>query len=133
MKETFLVDRDGIAFGNAEMIREGLYYRIRVRCPKPVRVQLCGEKGVQDLGICVPSGSGFAIETRVPVKRIGEGAVSFQVAPEFGPFYAASPDKPFSHLGDLRNCVFRFQNGQAGVQIVISNPTGQWSEPKISE
>ncbi len=114
-----------MAFGNAEMVREGLYYRIRVCCPEPVRVQFCGEKGVQNLGICVPAESGFVIETRIPIKRVGEGAVSFRLEQEMGQFIEVFRDKPFVPLENLRNCVFCVYNGQAGVQSVISNPTGQ--------
>lgn len=119
---SFVICRDGKAFGTAQCFREGLYFRISVRCPESVRIFLHGEKNILDLGICVPMDNQFGIETRVPVKRIGERVMDILTEETF---YPVSQDKPFSRLYQLRSSVFTVLEGSYGVQKVISSPTGQ--------
>ena len=133
MENIFTVYRDGTAFGRASMAREALYYRISVRCPEPVRVSIYGDKGFRDLGICVPSGNEFIIETRIPSKQIGDREVRFQAESEKDSFFPVYANQRFLHLDILRSSVLAFRSGEIGVQIVSSNPTGQWSEPITSE
>ena len=131
--KTLSVYRDSVPFGLAEIIREGLYYRIRVHCPQSGRVLVYEAKGMRDLGICVPSEGEFVIETRVPVKQLGEGELSFCVTSDKNMFHPVEADKPFEHPDILRDCVLCFQKGQIGVQMAISRPMGQWSDPNTSE
>ena len=122
---TFTVYRDSESFGAAQIKREGLYYRIQIRCPKGGRVTVLGPKGMRDLGICVPSDGSFVIQTQVPVKALGEGDLFFSIASEKLSFYPVEANKPFARLDIVRECVMSVQNGQIGVQMDISKPTGQ--------
>ena len=81
-----------------------------------------GEKGILDLGICVPMEEGFGIETRIPVKRVGEKILTIHTEESFHPI---SKEKPFLYLHQLRNCFYAVRDGKPGIQKSISNPTGQ--------
>ena len=131
--KTYSVYQDSVPFGTAEIIREGLYYRIQIRCPNAVRVTVAGANGMRDLGICVPLEEKFVIQTRVPIKQLGEGEMYFCVHSEKNAFVPVETDKPFEHLDMIRDSALSFQNGQIGVQTSISKPIGQWSEPNTSE
>jgi len=86
--------------------RQGLYYLFRCRCQLSGEAAFrllvsCGEKQ-EDLGILVPMEGGFGLDTRRPVKRLGEGTLSFRLvsnhdAPKnrFGPIY---PEEPYTYL-----------------------------------
>lgn len=64
-------------------------------------------------------------------------------AGETGTFYPIETDRPFAHLDELEQGVLTNRDGQTGVflsgntsgsdQISSDSPTGQWSEPIISE
>lgn len=118
----FTVYREDKSFGSAQVFREGLYFRVSIRCPGSVRVFLQGDKSVLDLGICVPMEERFGIETRVPVKWVGEKVLTIRTEEAF---YPVSADKPFLHLQQLRSSVFTVRDGLYGIQKDISNPTGQ--------
>ena len=131
MKTDYTVFRGTKATGKAEFAREGLYYRICVHCMNPARIQLFSANGILDLGVCVPSEGEFIIQTRIPVKKIGEGDIAFYMDSE-ETFYPVSEDAPFLRLDLLRSCVMSYRGGVTGVQRESSKPTGQWSEPSTS-
>ena len=86
--------------------RQGLYYVFRCRCRLSGEAAFrllatCGGKQ-EDLGILVPMEDGFGLNTQRPVKRLGEGTLSFRLvsnhdAPKthFGPIY---PEEPYTYL-----------------------------------
>lgn len=92
---------NGKPIGQVNISRQGLYYVFHCRCrlPENQNVRLlarCGEKE-EDLGVLVPMDGGFGLDTRRPVKRLGEGSVTFALA--------GKPRPPrFAHLpgGALR-------------------------------
>ena len=133
MKEQAVVFREGKPFGTAIISIEGLYYRINIRCPEPIRVWIKGGKGRRELGLCVPADTGFVINTRIPVRHLGEGPFSFCVEEKNEKVFPVYRDKPFPYLDKLRNAMLFQEGGLTGVQIVSSKPTGQWSEPNTSE
>ena len=62
--------------GRVRAERQGLYYLFRCRCRLSGEAAFrllvsCGEKQ-EDLGILVPMEGGFGLDTRRPVKRLGE-------------------------------------------------------------
>ena len=111
--------------GQAFVTREGLYYRIRCRCELSgetvCRVQVrCGNR-CEDLGILVPQDGEFGLETRVPVKKIGEGSLAFSVvprhrAPEAG-FIPLSPEEPFRYITRLKDAYLAKREGKTGILI----------------
>jgi len=120
----------GVYFGNSlagkvQVMRQGLYYRIVCRCRITGAVVCrlyanCGT-GKEDLGIVVPIDDGFGIDTRVPVKRFGEGEVTFRLCPKqefaedsFAPIF---PEEPFSYIARLKDAFLEHRNGQIGIRI----------------
>lgn len=111
--------------GKAEVHREGLYYRIRCRCYElgkgVYRVTVaCGGRE-ESLGILVPEGLDFCVATRIPVKKIGEGLLSFSAVPKHGPvegrFVPLSPEEPFRYIAALKNAYLAKRDGRIGLII----------------
>ena len=131
--------------GTAQVLKEGLYYRIKCLCrftgDVPYHVEVCAGERSFDLGLCVPTEGGFGLVTRVPAKRLGEGALKFNASPRHqklaGRFVPIRADEPFAYLSSLKTAFLAKIGGQVGAvlpdQSDSSSPTGQWSEPKMSE
>ena len=62
---------DGVV-GNAEVTKEGLYYRFCCVCTPPdkamYRIHVTDGVVTKDLGICVPEKDRYILVTRVPMK-----------------------------------------------------------------
>ena len=114
--------------GAAFVERQGLYFCFNCRCRLSVgslfRVMVECDGHHENLGILVPQGGWFVLETRLPVKRFGDGVLRFFVTPKYpsgqGTFIAVYPDEPFAYLTRLKNAFLDYRNGQAGV--VIKDP-----------
>lgn len=111
--------------GKVQVLRQGLYYRFICRCQLSGNVMCrlrvsCGDQQ-QTLGILAPEGEGFGLDTRLPVKRIGEGAVEFTIVPKCdlpeGQFVPVYPEEPFAYLNRLKDCYLAYREGQVGVVI----------------
>ena len=131
--------------GKVQVTRQGLYYRFVCRCKLSGDVVCrlyisCGGQQ-ENLGVVVPSGNGFGLDTRLPVKRFREGEPSFSLIPKHemtsGQFVPIIPEEPFAYIERLKTSFLVRKYGQLGINIdgqnVISNPTGQRSEPVTSE
>ena len=124
--------------GKALVRRQGLYYSICCRCRLTglVRHKLlvsCGENTV-DLGLCVPHGNEFGVDTKIPMKRLGGGELTFHLVPKHneltGKFAPVSSDEPFGYIRRLQEAHLARQDGLIGViltedQNSRDNPTGQ--------
>ena len=81
---------------------------------------LTGEQTVS-MGILVPMGDGFGMDTRIPVKRIGEGKTLFQVIESHAisnePFLPIKEDEPFTYIARLKDAYMTYQNGQTGIVL----------------
>lgn len=107
--------------GKAQVTREGLYYRFRCSC-KLEQTSVCRVAvGDVSLGILVPQGNGFGLDTKLPVKRFGEGIPEFRVVlnrPVLeGRFIPLSPEEPFAYIQRLKDAYLARQGGQLGVII----------------
>lgn len=109
--------------GTARIKKEGLYYNIHCTCKLSGAVicrlvACCGSKQ-QDLGICVPMNGQFGVQTKIPVKRLGEGAMVIRVEPNHGDvskrFVPIRAEEPFAYIDKLQNAYFAFRNKQPGV------------------
>lgn len=111
--------------GKVQLSRQGLYYRILCRCQLSGEVvcRLCVRCGGKEerLGILVPMGDGFGLDTRVPVKRLGEGEMAFFLHPAHdapqGTFVPLSPEEPFAYLSRLKDAYLEKREGQIGVVL----------------
>ena len=123
MQEEYSIFSGGEEVGRVFVQRQGLYYRICCRCrlTGAVRYRLiatCGEN-TADLGLCVPQGDRFGVDTRIPIKRLGEGAISFRLLPKHssleGKFVPVFPDEPFGYIHQLQKAYLARQDGVVGI------------------
>lgn len=112
--------------GKAQVEREGLYYRFSCRLSLPGQgmyrlLVRAGEKR-EDLGVCIPMGSQFGVEKKIPCKCLGEGIPEFILmpkdgAPRTGTFVPVYPEEPFAYIRRLENAFLAHRDGQIGIII----------------
>ena len=109
--------------GQAVMVRQGLYWHFDCRCSLSgeavFRITVsCGGK-TESLGIPVPKGKEFVLRTRLPVKKLGEGELSFRVVPKHAPmperWVPVCAEEPFAYLTRLEAAYLQVQDGQVGI------------------
>lgn len=120
----------GVYFGNqqagkVQVLRQGLYYRFICRCQLSGDVicrlyAACGNNR-ENLGVVIPMDGGFGLDTRLPVKRLGEGNMEFLLIPKhestsghFAPIY---PEEPFSYIERLKDAYLVRKEGNLGIII----------------
>ena len=123
LRNAYEVYRGDEPVGTAEVTRKGLYYCIRLKCAlsgdvmHKAEVRCNGAR--EDLGILVPEEGGFVLTTRIPIKRIGAGDMTFRVIPRHKPFRGhfvkLSPEEPFTYLKRLKDAFLVNQNGEIGI------------------
>ena len=77
-------------------------------------VVFCGDRQ-ESLGILVPFGQEFGLDTKIAAKRIGRGALRFTVRPkrnEMKELLPLSPEEPFAYLRRLRSSYLVRKNGR---------------------
>ena len=118
-------------------MRQGLYYRFLCRCRLTGDVVCrlyitCGGQQ-ENLGVVVPEGGGFGLDTRLPAKRFRAGEPTFSLIPKHtvpsGQFVPITPEEPFAYIERLKTSFLVKKYGKMGIMIddqsVISSPTGQ--------
>lgn len=120
----------GVYFGNqlagkVQVLQQGLYYRFICRCQLTGDVMCrlsvsCGDKR-ENLGVVVPMDGGFGLDTKLPVKRLGEGKMEFSLLPKHdvptGKFVPIYPEEPFTYIERLKDAYLARKEGQVGVVI----------------
>lgn len=115
----------GQPIGWVQLRKEGLYYHFDCRCSLTgevvYRIQAqCGDK-TESLGIPVPCNGAFELRTNLPVKRLGEGEITFRAVPKHvqtdGIFVPLSPEEPFRYLRRLQDAFLQVRDGKVGVVI----------------
>lgn len=111
--------------GTAVVKRQGLYYRFHCECQLSgqviykIVVSCDGRK--ESLGICVPENGCFKVESRVPVKRLGEGTLSFRAVPKHaqlpGRFIPIRSEEPFMYISQLQTARLRRHGEQIGIEL----------------
>lgn len=113
--------------GSVEVTIEGLYYRFHCECclSGEVMYQLklvSGERRC-DLGVLIPKGNKFIIDTKIPIKKIGEGDFEFIAYPRHPElketFIPIRAEEPFAYIEKLENSFLTIINGESG--ILLSN------------
>ena len=130
MEGTYPLCFGGTAVGQVRLLREGLYYRFLCRCHLSgdvvCRVMVTWGELRENLGILVPVGDGFGLDTRVPVKRFGKGKPEFSVTPSRPPtgekFLPISPEEPFAYIARLKDAFLEIREGQVGAVIRDGKP-----------
>ena len=125
MQKEYSIFSGGEEIGKVLVQRQGLYYGVCCRCALTgtIRYKLlasCGENTV-DLGLCVPMGDRFGVDTKIPIKRLGEGTLTFRLQPRHnklqGDFVPVVPDEPFRYIRQLQNAHLARQDGIVGIVI----------------
>ena len=125
MVGTYEIRRGKDTVGTATVEKQGLYYRICCRCSvtgEGMRriVVTCGNSR-EDLGICVPVGSEFGLDRKIPCKRFETGNPAFLLLPKYpdavGKFVPVYPDEPFAYMTRLKDAYLQVREGQAGIVI----------------
>ena len=84
------------------------------------KTDLCANEEIH-LGIPVPAGDAFVLETRIPVKRLPEGEFRFVLLPRHreleGKFIPLSPQEPFAYLSRLKDAYLEKRDGSIGIVI----------------
>lgn len=126
MEQNYEVRFGNEAVGKVQVLRQGLYYRFHCRCRLSgevvcrLRVR-CGDRA-ENLGVLVPMDGGFGLDTRLPVKRLGEEPMEFRILPRHdrassGKFVPIYPEEPFAYIERLKEAYLVRQNGQIGIVI----------------
>ena len=125
LEGTYEVFFGGKSIGKVQVCQEGLYLHFLCRCQLSGQVVCklmvsCGKKQ-ESLGILVPAGDGFGLETRLAARHLGLGELSFQVVPNRvvipGQFVPIYPEEPFSYLARLKDAYLARVDGQVGAMI----------------
>lgn len=125
MEDHYAVTVRGKHAGKVSVQRQGLYYHFLCRCDLCADVMYrlivtCGENQ-ESLGILVPKNGCFILEKKLPVKRIGEGVLSFSLVPKqerfTGTFVPICPEEPFAYISRLKHSFLILRDGQPGICI----------------
>lgn len=127
MKQTFTIFRAGETVGEASVEREGLYCRVRCRCrgleKKILRVEVRSEAGKVSLGVLIPNGDEWELETRIAAKRFGDD-LRFAIAGEGEEyrekqetFVPVAEGEAFAYLDRLVGAHMAQEDGRIGVVI----------------
>ena len=111
--------------GTVSVNKKGLYYQIECQCKLSGSV-ICKltanwEDKAVDIGILAPEGDGFVIRSNLPIKRAGEGTVSFHIKPKHQKlpesFVPIRADEPFAYLSMLEKAYLCKIEGNIGIVI----------------
>lgn len=111
--------------GKVQVLRQGLYYRFICRCHLSgdvvCRLQVRCNGAEESLGVVIPMDGGFGLDTRLPVKRLGQGTMEFRLIPKHeaadGKFCPVYPEEPFAYISQLKRAFLVRKDGQVGVMI----------------
>lgn len=111
--------------GKVQILQQGLYYRVICRCNISgdiiCRLLVRCEEKCENLGILIPEGDGFGLDTKIPVKRLGKGEMHFFLKPKHecpeGTFTAIYPEEPFSYISFLKTAFLQRKEGEIGIYV----------------
>lgn len=140
---------NGCQIGRATVYKAGLYYIITCNCQFEksgiYKLEAAGDRGRILLGTCMPEGKNYVLSRRIPISRIGlavkEICLHGNRKKEENIVVPVTEDAPFDLLQHLHRGRMVYQEGFPAILLEMedqisnsmANPTGQWSEPKISE
>ena len=125
MEKTYGVRLGEQERGKVQVLRQGLYYRFICRCRLSGEVMCrlmvsCGEHQ-ENLGVLIPMEDGFGLDTKLPVKRLGEGEMEISLHPKHeageGKFIPIYPEEPFSYLEKLKDAYLVCKGSEVGILV----------------
>lgn len=114
------------------MTKEGLYLRFHCRCHLSGtvmhRILVQAGENTLNLGILVPENGDFALNTRVPAGKLGNGIPEFRAVPHIrkkhGLFCPIYPEEPFAYLAEMRKAHTERRDGKLGIVLEEPGKTG---------
>ena len=86
MADAYEIQYEGKTVGSVRMEKQGLYHCFHCRCTLPdegmYRIHVVSGDNREDLGICIPAEGKFGMDKKIPSKRLGDGALAFQLLPK---------------------------------------------------
>jgi hypothetical protein len=73
----------------------------------------CGDQQ-ESLGVLIPFGQEFGLDTKLAIKRLGKGLLQFRIVPKRGKveeYVPLSPEEPFAYIKRLKECYLVRHNG----------------------
>lgn len=118
----FEITLNGKPLGTATVEKQGLYYRISCRCLLPDRkihtIWVRWSDGSRKLGVCVPEGQYFCLDTKVPTKYFPLTGLSLEIDYQAeNEFFPIDTQKPFIHIDKLEQSRFDIRDDQPGLVI----------------
>lgn len=114
--------------GQLKLSKCGLYYEVLFRCSpqkKALRLVDDCDEGEVSIGICAPIVSGFGVNRKIPIKKLGTGNHAFRLIPvetaESLEFYELSEDRPCKVLPLISYARFTYVGGKPGLRISRSH------------
>lgn len=125
LESCYPVYRNQEKAGEITVTKQGLYYSLlcRVKLPAGSRYRLYAhtEGCTRDLGLCVPSGQEFILQTRIPIKYFGQGEYSFYLEqPGAEAFIPVSCDRPFPAVDRLESGKFAMRGEKPGIVFLTT-------------
>ncbi len=125
MERQYAIGIHGQQTGKVCVLRSGLYYHFHCRCVLPsndiFRLIVCCGTNQENLGVLVPVGTGFGLDTKLPVRKIGEGTLSFLIIPKrnhhISCFAPILDEEPFAYITRLKESFLLKKDGQLGICI----------------
>ena len=128
MEGTYDIYLGGAVIGQAQVDKEGLYLHFCCRCRLSGEViyQLTVTTGdrTEKLGIPVPEGGWFVLDTKIPAKRLENAPLSIGAVPRHGElsgFIPVKPEEPFAYLARIKDAYLAVKNGQVGILLRDGN------------
>ena len=125
MERQYTVLQHNQEIGKVCVTRQGLYYAFHCRCELPAddifRLTVRSGTVYKKLGVLIPYEGGFGLDTKLPVKEIGEGDLLFSVVRHCdsfsGVFVPIIDEEPFAYISRLKKSFLIIKNGQPGIEI----------------
>lgn len=125
MEQQYAVSLKGQMIGKVCVMRKGLYYHFRCRCNLPpdniYRLNVVCGAIRESLGVLVPSGDEFVLNTKLPVKQLGTGKLVFSAVPKqehsTGIFIPIRAEEPFRYISRLKQSFLILKDGVPGISV----------------
>ena len=125
MEQQYTVTGKGQVTGKVCVTRLGLYYHFQCRCRLPsediYRLMVTCGAARENLGVLIPSGGEFILNTKLPVKQLGAGEMSFSIIPKqdqiTGTFVPIRAEEPFAYISSLKKSFLVLKDGQTGIML----------------
>ena len=130
----------GNTVGTVRLEQQGLYWQLRCRCclpeAEPYRLVAETQNRTESMGILVPEGGQFCLDTRVSTKRLGTEPLHFRVTDaqaKQGQFVPVIPEEPVSCIDRLGQARLVHRDGVCGLLLPEETATETAQVPPGSD